>query len=322
MKKPFLLALLSFILVFCAQAQEGVMAKKGDRGLYIEHKVGQGEGLYAIGRMYNVHPRTVAAANKMDMNKGLDIGQVIRIPLTDTNFIQKGNTGTPVYYTVGANEGLMTVSNAANKVTLQSLRNWNGLTSDQLQAGQKLIVGFVKATNLPTTTIKASPGNTKPTEEVAAVVEKPVEKVKQEEVKPKIIDQAPPVVKKEEPKPVKQESVIPAGATNSDQGFFKPYFEQQVKKSPAKNDQTVTAGIFKTTSGWQDGKYYLLIDNLAPGSIVKISYPTTGKTIYAKVLGEMSGISLNQGLGIRISNAAAATLGVTDTEKFIVQIVY
>jgi hypothetical protein len=99
-------------------------------------------------------------------------------------------------------------------------------------------------------------------------------------------------------------------------------FEQQVRKSPVSKDETVTAGIFKTASGWQDEKYYMLIDGVSPGTIIKISNPSNTRVIYAKVLGEMNGIRQNEGYNIRISNAAAAKLAITDQEKFIVKITY
>lgn len=56
--------------------------------------------------------------------------------------------------------------------------------------------------------------------------------------------------------------------------------------------------------------------------IVQLTNPDNNKSIYAKVLGEMNGIRQNQGLGIRISNAGAAALGVNDMEKFILKIAY
>lgn len=125
---------------------------------------------------------------------------------------------------------------------------------------------------------------------------------------PKVEDK--PVVKTEE-------KTIPGG-----QGYFRSHFEQQIRKSPITKDETVTAGIFKTTSGWQDEKYYILIDAVAPGTIIKIVNPTNSKAVYAKVLGEMSGIRQNQGYNIRISNAAATALQVTEQDKFIVKINY
>jgi hypothetical protein len=85
---------------------------------------------------------------------------------------------------------------------------------------------------------------------------------------------------------------------------------------------TVTSGIFKTTSGWQDAKYYLLIDKVEPGTIVRITNPANNKIVYAKVLYAMEGIRQNEGLDIRISNAAASALDITDIEKFIVKVNY
>ena len=59
---------------------------------------------------------------------------------------------------------------------------------------------------------------------------------------------------------------------------------------------------------------------MEPGTIVKITNPSNNKTIYAKVLYGMEGIRQNQGLDIRISNAAADALGISDTDKFIVKV--
>jgi hypothetical protein len=113
-----------------------------------------------------------------------------------------------------------------------------------------------------------------------------------------------------------------AGSLSADQGYFKKSYDQQVKTSPASKNATVTSGIFKTTSGWQDAKYYLLIDGVATGTIIKVTNPDNNKAIYAKVLGEMNGIRQNEGLDVRISNAAASTLGVPDTEKFTLKVNY
>jgi hypothetical protein len=72
------------------------------------------------------------------------------------------------------------------------------------------------------------------------------------------------------------------------------------------------AGIFKSTSGWQDGKYYALINNVAVGTIVKITDQSTGKSVYAKVLGQLPDMKESAGLTVRLSNAAAAELGEGD----------
>jgi hypothetical protein len=64
------------------------------------------------------------------------------------------------------------------------------------------------------------------------------------------------------------------------------------------------------------------MDAVQPGTIVKVINPDNNKAVYAKVLGEMSGIRQNEGLNIRISNAAAAALQIQEQDKFILKINY
>ena len=124
---------------------------------------------------------------------------------------------------------------------------------------------------------------------------------------------------------VKQETKSREGSLsdqNANQGYFKASFDKQIRQQPISKEQTVTSGVFKTASGWSDDKYYLLMDGIEPGTIVRITNPINKKIIYAKLLGEMSGLTQNQGLNIRISNAAASALEISDTDKFIVRLNY
>lgn len=337
MKKPVIVFVLFFFFAFASQAQnDGLLVKQGDKGLYLDHTVSTGQGLYPVGRLYNVSPKYIASFNKMDMNKGLEIGQVIHIPLTDTNFTQKNNKGVPVYYTVGTAEGLLKVSNANNKVTMQKLRDWNGLKSDALQVGQKLIVGYLVSKEMQNVVASAPKTNPVKPEEQPVVKNEPVQE--QPKTAPAIGSPIQPTQtpvkeepKKEEPKKEEPKREEPKKAeptprqdnpVSSEQGYFKTFYEQQIKQTSVSKNTTVTAGVFKTSSGWEDAKYYLLIDGVATGTIVQLINPDNNKAIYAKVLGEMNGIRQNQGLGIRISNAGAAALGVSDAEKFIVKLIY
>jgi LysM repeat protein len=319
MKKNFLLA----FLLFCSTivfAQNQLIVQSGDKGLYLNHKVAPRENFYSIGRLYHISPKDIEAFNGLDMNKGLAIGQSLKIPLNATNFSQNSGKGQPVYYVVGSKEGLYKVSQKNNNVLMADLRKWNKLSKDELSAGQKLIVGF----------LAASENNT------IAQTKEP--EVKQPEVKQPVEENKEPVVTKQETVSVKEEpkkqeperridppvnrQVSNVSLTNGNGGYFKSQFDLQVKSQPVKADQTASAGIFKTSSGWQDAKYYALLDNVEPGTIVRVINPTNNKAIYAKVLGEMSGIRQNQGYDVRISNAAASALEVSDTDKFIVRVNY
>ncbi|MBM3416273.1 MAG: LysM peptidoglycan-binding domain-containing protein [Bacteroidetes bacterium] len=325
MKKFSFFVCVLLIQAFCLRAQKGdLMVKSNDNGLYLDHKVAAKETYYSIGRLYNIHPKSIASFNKLDMNRGLNIDQKIRIPLLDTNFTQQGNSGTPVYYRVGENEGLLIVSKKNNNVPLSRLREWNNLGSDVLKKDTRLIIGFLQSKEMKSVPIS----NTAKTEEVVTRTEDKKDPIpvatedmtKKEEKK--VAEAEEKTEKKEEkkdPPPVVMETRKPSVEGH---GYFKNYFEQQVKVAPVLKDETVTSGIFKTTSGWEDGKYYLLIDKVQPGTIVKIINPSNNKAVYAKVLGEMAGIRQNEGYNIRISNAAAASLEITEQDKFIVKVNY
>jgi len=312
----FLLLLFSAQSLFAQKAE--LQVKTGDKGLYLEHKVSRGESFFAVGRLYNVSAKYLAVFNKLDLNKGLLIDQKINIPLTDTNFTQQGNTGTPVYYTAVQSPTLETISSKVKNVPVENIRMWNDISVSEVTPGTKLIIGFLQSKEMTSVTINNKPKQEEP---VAKVEEKPV--VKTEE-KPVVKEETKPVEQKVEEKPVVKpiEEKIEEKIVVTEQGYFKNHFEQQVKTNPATKNETVASGIFKTASGWKDSKYYLLIDKVPAGTIVKVINPTNNKAVYAKVLGEMSGIRQNEGLSVRISNAAATTLNITEQDKFIVTVNY
>jgi len=315
--RKFTFTLLALFIAAISFAQKDLLVKSSDKGLYLEHKVAAKESFFSIGRKYNLAPKSIASFNALDMNKGLQIDQKLRIPLLDTNFSQKGNSGTPVYYKTDEKETLVAVSNKFNKVLLSSLRNWNSISGNDAKEDSKIVIGFLHSKEFPSVTLnnKVKPEEVAKTEP-EKVVEKPVVKPEPEKVVEK------PVVKPEPEKVVEKPTVKTEDKKTDDNGYFKTDFDKQIRNNPISKNETVTAGIFKTTSGWQDAKYYLLIDKVSPGTIVKVVNPTNNKAIFAKVLGEMSGIRQNEGLNIRISNAAASALEVSETDKFIVKVNY
>ena len=308
-----------------------MIVQKNSQGLYLEHTVTPKENFYSVGRLYKISAKEIAAFNSLDMTKGLNIGQEIKIPLNPNNFNQKSSSGRPVYYVVPGNEGLMSVSNANNKVLLVNLRKWNHLSSDHLNAGDKLIVGFLNSPQADKITVANSSSFT----QAPPAVEPPLKEDTKKDIATQKVET---ISRKEDVKPINEPSVErkpettqvrTVSTTNSIKergsaggGYFHNQFDQQVKAQSLKADLTATAGIFKTSSGWQDLKYYALLDKVDPGTIIKIMNPTNNKAIYAKVLGSMSGIRQNQGYDIRISNAAASELEISETDKFIVRVVY
>ncbi|WP_162303908.1 LysM peptidoglycan-binding domain-containing protein [Paracnuella aquatica] len=328
MKK--LLLLLAFGLVaLTGFAQNEVLVHSNDKGLYVPHTVAAKENFYSIGRLYAISPKDIASFNGVDMANGLSVGQTINIPLNNTNFSQTAQSGTPVYYVVGEKEGLYRVSVKNNKVSMASLRQWNKLSSDNISTGQKLIVGYIQSTGVPATSTNAVAATPAPRPQ-----EQPVSAnnnaaannnnsvAANNTVPPPTQTQntqtqtaAPSVTAA--PKPA-----APRQLSTSGSGYFKNQFEQQSRSSNAGKEVTANGSIFKTTSGWQDGKFYALMDGVEPGTIIRVVNPTNSKVVFAKVLGEMSGIRQNSGLDVRISNAAATALEIGEQDKFVVKVNY
>lgn len=313
--RNIILFLILFFAVSVSFSQD-LIIKSGTKGLYLEHKTSAKESIYSIARNYHVHPKFLAAYNNLDISKGLNIGQALNIPLTDTNLNRKTAEGTPVYFQSSQKQSPGSIS-ALTKTASANIRTWNKLSSDNIAAGTKVIIGYISAN------VQTAPDETK---EVKPVIEEKKTDIVAAEKKeePKTDAAVKTAVVKEEAAKAGEEVQHAAQITSNIEGdgFFKTYFAQQVKTFPLSKDETVTAGIFKTTSGWNDGKYYALIDGIEPGTIIRVINPENNKVVFVKVLGQISGIRQNQGYNLRISNAAAAALQISEIDKFIVKVNY
>lgn len=320
----FMTALLVFPALTILAQRGDLVARSSEKGLYMDHKVAAKETYYSLGRLYNLHPKSIAEFNKLEMNMGLKIDQKIRIPLLDTNFTQSGNSGTPVYFIPDDEVSLSVVSRKHNNVSIASLRAWNNLSGEKVKKATRLVIGFVRSKEMKSVTLSGPVGvdekevvKSEPSVSGEDLTKKEEKKIAEAEKKGEEKDQKSD--SKKEATPVVIETRKPG---IEGQGYFKNSFDQQIRSNPVSRDETVTAGIFKTTSGWEDAKYYLLMDNVQPGMIVRIINPATNKAVYAKVLGAMAGIRQNEGYDIRISNAAASALEITEPDKFIVKLNY
>ncbi len=233
MKKSIFILLIT-LCSFAGFAQNEVLVQRNEKGLYITHTVAAKENFYSIGRLYNISPKEIAPFNNLDLNNGLAIGQTINIPLTAANFSQTTEKGTPVYYVVGEKEGLYRVSLNNGKVLMADLRKWNALSSDNINPGQKLIVGFINATGLESNAAVAATPKKEP-----EVIPEP----KEEESKTVVTKATEPEKIASTPK---KETAKQMAVSDSKGGYFKTAFEQQAKSASAGKEETATAGIFKT----------------------------------------------------------------------------
>lgn len=355
MKKFYTLIVLAFT-VLQLQAQPLMVQQEAGK-LYVPHTVQPKENWYSVGRMFNLSPSVIASFNGLKMDKGLSIGQKIKIPLNAQNLAQGGQPAAdeafiPVYHTVKEKEGLYRIGQTFNKVSVDQLKAFNKMKTDDVVIGSNLVVGYLKvkkdlsplagAAVLPPAAVAAKPATTTeapktttPPATTKAVTPPPATTVEPEKKEPatKPVEEKPapvtkPVEEKPAPvtKPAEEKPVTPPPSTTpvrndapSTEGAFAAVFKDQAK---ANNQTTGLAGIFKSTSGWKDGKYYVLMNKVTPGTIVKITSVSTNRVVYAKVLGEIPPGKENDGLLIRISNAASAQLQVAEGAKFDVSLVY
>jgi LysM repeat protein len=337
------LLILFFCIPLLLNAQNNPLIIDGvSPHFYIKHTVQAKENYYSIGRIYSISPKEIAPFNNLQLEKGLSLHQVIKIPLLEVNFTQTGSADAndvlvPVYHAVNNKEGLYRVGVNYNNLPVATLKLWNGIKGDAVPGGTKLIVGYLKV-NPSLSTLssmaKKMPGGANAQQAQAVVKKEPTVEIK-EAVKIKedvengtvegtvkaketiVVKEQPPVTVKKDALPVtvekEAESVNQPVATSAtvksfNGGYFINTYGKQEKKGGVKYE-TGVAAIFKSNSGWEDGKYYCLHNSATPGTIIKVTSTTTGKSIYAKVLDVIPDIKQNSGLLIRISNAAAQELG-------------
>jgi LysM repeat protein len=337
MKKLFFLFL---ITPFFAAAQNKLLVEGVSPGLYLTHKVAPKENYYSIGRIYNVSPKDIAPFNNLQLEKGLSLGQTIKIPLNSSNFYQSGNaagdeTFVPVYHKIKDKQGLYRVAKNHNDLPLETLKQWNNISGDAVKNGVQLVVGYLKVkkelSGLAQNGIGASIGTTavtikeEKTEPLPEAPKVPVSINGAEKRKPKVIEKEK-TIKEAETKTVvvaekaiaKPEKITPAAESkkpkrenNTNDADFKALYESQIKNAEV-TEITGNAGVFKSTSGWADKKYYCLHNSASPGTIIKITNPANGNVVFAKVLDTVPDIKKNEGLLLVISNATADALGATE----------
>lgn len=273
---------------------------------------------------------------------------------------QPGENNTPVVHVVKKGENLFRLSTLYYKVPLASLRKWNHLKKDVVKYGQPVIIGYMvnpapsatvatdkamqKAKDLPAVQeVNANPAAADPakvyTEKKPAPapsplqrdrtttpsqvgLSKPAPKAEEnnpEEDKPVVKEESKPVVKEEKKSTANPLPAAEYTPKEGDEGYYAlGYAEHGKDKAP--QYRSGDASTFKTISGWTDRKFYVLMNDVPPKTIVRITSPTQ-KSICAMVLGPLQETKGASGLLLRMSNSAALALGVTDP-KFTITLTY
>ena len=242
-------------------------------------------------------------------------------------------TTRPIKYIVNKKDNLYKISKQF-KTTDAQLMEWNGMKNDVVRAGMGLIVGQETVT-MPVT--KDTVANIQKTNSIPTFIAKDTSRLAKDATRvvkdtiptrvyhptidstfngrTKNIEEA---VARSQSLDIVDPAPIPKYAKYAEkEGFYAGYFD---RTHLSDNTTTGEAAAFKSTSGWEDKKFYILINDINQGSIVRIT--VNDKSICAKVMGPLPPVKEDNGLVARISNAAAEALGVQDVVRFGVTINY
>ncbi|HQR91963.1 MAG: hypothetical protein B7Y15_08020 [Bacteroidetes bacterium 24-39-8] len=217
------------------------------------------------------------------------------------------------------NNQALNVTAAYQSIAYDSLPNPN--VFDAAKFGAKTLTGEIKPTKIPLPeppaelpVVVKAPNTTDAPENTNTTVGK--NKNPGAPIPNPVFDRKPALVA---PTLVQTEGNYSYRPRSNDEGYFAYTYNQRIKDR-AYQYLTGDASIFKTINGWNDRKFYVLINEIIPGTIVRVTAPNK-KSICAKVLGPLPETKGAAGLMIRLSNAAASALGMDD-QKFLVSITY
>src|SRR5436190_247635 len=294
MKKLLILFLLS---PFILKAQEKPLIAEGvSPAFYVTHKVAAKENYYSVGRIYNISPKEIAPFNNLQLETGLSLGQVIKVPLGTSNFFQSGTAAedeifVPVYHVVKGKEGLYRVATDHNNLPLETLKQWNNIKGDAVKNGTKLIIGYLKvkkeqsylAKNGVATNIDSKAVAVAQPEEKKSPAATPAKKTTTEETSTPPVNpdksttvKKPETEKKEITKPVAgpapAESKKTGKVSADPEGAFKDLYDTQ-NKNAALITAEGSAGTFKSARAWRNKKYNCYKKSAWQVTVIKLTNP-------------------------------------------------
>lgn len=280
---------------------EDIVQKQDSDGNHIYHVVTSGDTFYSITKKYEITADSLMAMNQLK-STALNLGDKLIVgkkekadkspapinkivietkePIQNTVAdIQQLNNGE--FHIVKASETLYSISKSYN-VDFNDIKELNGLSSNELDIGQKLIIS--KSTQ---------------TEKTETVEEQnaPNIEISENQVKDSI-----EVV----PEPIKIDTLY----VKTDNSRFKERIEKM-----GNLDKTVEEGFAMKIPNTQDSRKYLALHRNAPyGTVIEIKNQMNDISIFARVVGKLPETGLNRNVLLRMSNAAFEKLKALDAK--------
>lgn len=279
------------------------------------HRVAPKETLYSISRTYGVSAEDIRHWNHLPDN-AISVGQELIIRKSGTS-----NVPVPVQHeqprpisrkgvhVVGQGQTLFSISRQY-EVSVDDLRKWNRLESNELTIGQALYVaqpdeGIAAKPEAQRQTPSGEPSSKQgPVAETPRpVAETPREMVTAERTKPAETPASTP----------KNNSTSPTGQSTE---------SIRISESLKSGDEIVEAGLAELIEGTEGNRKYLALHRTAPmGTILKVRNEMNNREVFVRVMGKLPDTSMTDKLIIRISKSAYDRLGAIDP-RFRVEVTY
>lgn len=347
---------ISLLILLCTcsllKAQDKLVVQGTKDNFYVLHEVAEKESLSSIGRIYGVTAKQLALYNNINLNAVLPLGATLKVQLSPENFSSQANMETSIalYHIARRGDNLYQMSQLFNKVPVATLRKWNDLYSDNVRDGQAIIIGFINGPkpqvapkmagdqtvqNVVINPLKAALPPLKNYNVLDAKIDGPRElkgelkpltynelilyNAEQEKIRKDNISNGGMIFTQQVSDEVKiEEEEMRYIPQSNDEGYFEMFFVKSYN-SFGKNSKTGEAAIFNSSTGITDRKFYILINNILPGTVVRITAPNK-KAICARVLGSIPESVNSEGILLYLSSAAASALGIRDSD-FLVNLV-
>ncbi|HEY0742855.1 MAG TPA: LysM peptidoglycan-binding domain-containing protein [Chryseosolibacter sp.] len=360
-----LLIFFSFSLVGSTRAEvptpmDSIGVETVNGKTFVIHKVDEKETLFAISRRYKVTVDAILEYNK-DVDKGLEIGQIIKVPYTPRPTVKQGDG---VVHTVEPKETMFSISRKYG-VTTDEIKQWNSLTDNTLSIGQTLVIRKKNGslTTQPTTVMSKNGIHTVAQQETLFSIAKQygitqqqlkewnnlqtnelkigqtlfvaqpersvgVQKSEPAKTQAQEVTKETPVIKQE---PAKQEPVVkkePEPVRNNEtakqpvQTTEQPVPTIRISESVKNGSETVQGGLAELIEGTEGNRKYLALHRTAPiGTILKVRNEMNNREVFVRVTGKLPDTALTDKVIIRISKSAYDRLGAID-QRFRVEVTY
>lgn len=120
-----------------------------------DHFLAKGQTLYSLARFYGMQPEELLFYNPQIDPLNISIGDKIKIPIPNRAIVRKPNrlrnpqASLPIIHKIKRGETLFRLSKMYYRIPIDTIKNWNNMTSDVLAKDHQLYVGWMNVEGIP-----------------------------------------------------------------------------------------------------------------------------------------------------------------------------